>query len=353
MTLPVPGPAANREDPPRPPVARRIEHVETRHGENIVDPYYWLREKSNPEVAEYLRAEDAHTTAITKELEPFRKILYEEMLGRIKQTDLSVPVRQGRFYYYSRTEEGKQYPIYCRKAAAPDGSFDANAPEILLLDQNEMAKGLPFLSITGVVVSDDGNFLAYGTDTTGFRQYALQVKDLSSGRILPDTAERVTSMEWAADNRTLFYTTEDSITKRSCQLWRLALSGRPELIFEEKDELYSITTERTKDLKYLLLEIRSTDTWETRCLDAGSALRRAESRPPPGEGAQIRPGAPGRSLLSPDQQGGQEFPGRHRAGYGSPPRELEGARASSGRHPHRGGGPVPGALRRAKRSSWV
>jgi oligopeptidase B len=253
---------------PVPPVAQRIEHKSVWHGETVIDPYFWLREKSNPEVAKYLEAENAYTEATTKDLQPFQEVLYKEMLGRIKQTDLSVPVRKGRFYYYSRTEEGKQYPIFCRKAATADRSFDEKAGESVLLDQNAMAKGLPFLSIASMSVSDDDNLMAYSTDTTGFRQYILHVKDLRTGQILPDTAERVTSAEWAANNRTLFFTTEDKVTKRPNQLWRLNLSDKPELLFEEKDELYEIGLERTRDKKYLILEITSTDTWEMRYLDA-------------------------------------------------------------------------------------
>jgi len=258
----------NAKEARKPPVAPRVEHQEARHGEIVSDPYFWLREKSNPEVARYLEAENAYTEAMTKDLKPFEEVLYKEMLGRIKQTDLSVPVRRGKFYYYSRTEEGKQYPIYCRKAAAADGSYDVKAAEAVMLDQNEMAKGLPYLGLSGLTVSDDGNLLAYGTDTTGFRQFDLHVKDLGAARILPDTAERVTSTEWAADGKTLFFTTEDKETKRSNRAWRLALSGSPQLIYEEKDELYTVSAGRTRDRKYLLLEIRSTDTWETRVLDA-------------------------------------------------------------------------------------
>ena len=255
---------------PAPPVARRVEHKVVWHGEIVVDPYFWLREKTNPEVAKYLEAENAYTGAMTKDLKPFQEALYTEMLGRIKQTDLSVPVRQGKYYYYFRTEEGKQYPIYCRKAAAPDGSLDAKAAEFVMLDQNEMAKGLPFLSIGEASVSDDDNLLAYSTDTTGFRQYILHVKDLRTGEILPDTAERITSAEWAADSKTLLFTTEDKVTKRSDHFWRLALGGKPELLYQEMDELYDIGVGRTKDKKYVVLGIQSTDTWEMRYLDAAT-----------------------------------------------------------------------------------
>lgn len=253
-----------------PPVAPRLDHKEVRHGETVVDPYFWLREKTNPEVIKYLEAENAYTVAMTKDLKPFQEALYKEMLGRIKQTDLSVPVRRGKYFYYSRTEEGKQYPIYCRKAAAPDGSYVAKAAEFVMLDQNELAKGLPFLGIGNLAVSDDDNLLAYSTDATGFRQYVLHVKDLRTSQTLADKAERVTSVEWAADNKTLFYTTEERQTKRSNQLWRLNSGSRPELLYEEKDELYDIEADRTKDKKYLLLNIRSTDTWETRFLDSAT-----------------------------------------------------------------------------------
>ena len=253
-----------------PPVAPRIEHKAVYHGETVIDPYFWVREKTNPEVVKYLEAENAYTEAMTKDLKPFQEALYKEMLGRIKQTDLSVPVREGRYYYYSRTEEGKQYPIFCRRAAAADGSYDPKALEFVMLDQNEMAKGLKFLSIGLAIVSDDANMLAYATDTTGFRQDVLQVKDLRTGKLLPDRAERVTSVEWAADNNTLLFTTEDAVTKRSNQLWRLALGGKPELVYEEKDELFTVQAGRTKDKRYFLAQSRSTDTWEARYLDTAT-----------------------------------------------------------------------------------
>ena len=262
---------------PAPPVAERVDFSVVWHGRTFTDPYRWLREKTNPEVVKYLEAENAYTEAMTKDLAPFRETLYKEMLGRIKQTDLSVPTRQGNYYYYTRTEEGKQYPIYCRKAAAADGSLDDKAVELVLLDQNAMAEGLPFLSLGNLNVSDDDRLLAYATDTTGFRQYVLHVKDLRTGAVLPDTAERVTSGEWASDNRTLFFTTEDKVTKRSNQLWRLRLGGAPELLYEEVDELFNIGVGRTKDKKYLVLGANSTDTWEFRVLDA--AAPEGEFRP--------------------------------------------------------------------------
>jgi oligopeptidase B len=236
----------------------------------VNDPYFWLREKSNPDVAKYLEAENAYTEATTAGLAPFRDALYKEMLARIKQTDLGVPTRDGKFYYYSRTVEGQQYPLSCRKPMAADGSYRADAPELVMLDQNEMAKGLTFLGIGAAQVSDDGNLLAYSTDTTGFRQYALHVKALVARRTYADTAERVTSVEWANDNQTLFYVTEDKVTKRPNQLWRMKLGSAPVLIYEEKDELFDIGVGRTKDKRYLVLAVNSTDTWENRYLDAAT-----------------------------------------------------------------------------------
>jgi oligopeptidase B len=242
-----------------PPVAKRIEHTEVRHRATINDPYFWLRDKSNPEVVKFLEAENAYTAALTKDLRPFEERIYKEMLGRIKQTDLSVPVRRGDYLYYSRTEEGKQYAIQCRKKGGADGA------EEVLLDGNELARGHAFLGMGAFLVSDDHRMLAYTLDTTGFRQYKLFVKNLATSETLADTAERVTSVEWASDNRTLLFTTEDPLTKRPNQLWRLRL-GKPVEgpIYEEKDELFRIHVDRTRDKKYLLLGIRSTDTTETR-----------------------------------------------------------------------------------------
>jgi oligopeptidase B len=243
-----------------PPVAKRVDHRDVRHGATVVDSYYWLREKSDPEVVKYLEAENAYTDAMTKEIKGFEESLYKEMLGRIKQTDLSVPVRRGPYVYYSRTEEGKQYPTQCRRK----GNMDA--PEEVLLDLNELAKGLKFLSLGSFMVSDDARLLAYTKDTTGFRQYKLFVKDLETGQTLPDSAERVTSLEWASDNKTLFFTTEDQVTKRSDRLFRMKLGGSPVELHNESDELYRIDVGRTRDKQYLVLNIESTDTAEQRYL---------------------------------------------------------------------------------------
>ena len=248
---------------PQPPAASPKEHREVRHGATVIDNYYWLREKANPEVVQYLEAENAYTEAMTKDLQPFADSLYKEMLGHIKQTDLTVPVRRGNYLYYSRTEEGKQYPIQCRRKGAMD------APEEILLDLNELAKGHKFVSLGDFAVSDDQNLLAYTIDYAGFRQYSLHAKDLRTGEALPDTAERITSVEWAADNQTLFLTTEDETTKRSDKLWRHVLGASAfEPLYEEKDELYDIELRKTRDKRYLLLGIAAKDTTEFRYLRA-------------------------------------------------------------------------------------
>jgi oligopeptidase B len=248
---------------PQPPIARVIAHHETRYGTTVVDNYFWLREKTNPEVIKYLEEENAYTAAVTKDLKPFEDALYSEMLSHIKQTDLDVPVRRGNYLYYSRTEEGKQYPIRCRKK----GSLDAK--EEVLLDLNELGKGRKFVGLGAFVVSDDQNLLAYSIDYVGYRQFTLQVKDLRTGATLSDTMERVASLAWAADNRTLFLTTEDAITKRANRAWRHTLGEKEfEPLYEEKDETFRIGVGKTRDKKYLLLAAVSTDTTEFRYLKA-------------------------------------------------------------------------------------
>ena len=246
-----------------PPVAPKVEHTEVRHGATVVDNYFWLREKKNPEVVKYLEAENAYTGEMTKSLQPFADSLYKEMLSHVKQTDLAVPVRRGDYLYYTRTEEGKQYPIQCRRKG------EMQAPEEVLLDLNEMAKGRAFIGLGNLVVSDDQNLLAYTLDFTGFRQYTLQVKDLRTGVTLPDKVERVTSLEWAADNKTLLMTTEDEVTKRPDTLLRHVLGdSKTFTVYHEPDELYDVELSRTRDRQYLLLLIESKDTSEYRYLSA-------------------------------------------------------------------------------------
>ena len=255
--------AQNSGAAPKPPSAKKIPKSFLNHGETRVDNYFWLREKSNPEVISYLEAENAYAEAVMKPTEGLQKKLYDEMLARIKQTDTNVPYRLGDYYYYTRTEEGKQYPIYARRR----GSLDAK--EQITLDLNEMAKGLKYLAVGSYAVSDDGNLLAYTTDTTGYRQYTLRVKDLRTGEHLPEKIERVDTVMWAKDNKTLFYVTEDQVTKRSDKFWRHALgAAKSDLVLEEKDEMYDLGAYRTRDRAYIFVTSGSKTTTEARYVPA-------------------------------------------------------------------------------------
>jgi oligopeptidase B len=248
----------------QPPVARRkpVEHV--LHGDLRVDPYAWLREKENPEVVAYLHAENAYTDAVLQHSTGLQEQLYNEMLGRILQTDLSVPYLLRGYLYFTRTTEGKQYPIHCRRRDAE------GAPEELLLDLNVLAQSHSFLGLGSFEVSEDNQLLAYSIDTTGFRQYTLRLKDLRTGETLPQTIERVTSVAWASDNRTLFYTVEDQTTKRSYRLYRHILGAtQPDpLVYEETDERFRLEIARTRSGAFLLLTAASQTASEVRFLPA-------------------------------------------------------------------------------------
>jgi oligopeptidase B len=249
---------------PSPPAARKQPKVDVIHGERREDDYFWMREKSNPEVAAYLEAENAYAEAVMKPTEAFQDALYKEMLGRIQETDVDVPYRHGAYFYYSRTEQGRQYPIFCRK----EGSLQA--PEEVTLDINELAQGHTFMALGAYAVSDDGRLLAYSTDSTGFRQYDLFIKDLRTGQTAPALAQRTGSAAWAADNRTLFYTVEDEATKRQYRLYRhrLGAASADEIVYEETDEAFNIGVGRTRSRAFLVLGIGSLTTAEARVLPA-------------------------------------------------------------------------------------
>jgi oligopeptidase B len=259
-------PAARaQQSVPQPPVAAKKQHTVQIHGYTLTDDYFWLREKSNPEVIKYLEAENAYTEALMEATKPLQDTLYNEMYNRIKQTDLSVPSRIGEYFYYSRTEEGKQYSYMCRRK----GSMQA--PEEILLDLNKLAEGQKYLGLGAYSVSNDGNWLAYSTDTTGYRQFNLHVKDLRSGQTLGENIERVGSIVWASDNKTVFYTTEDAVSKRSNMFWRHAVGAQgSDLVYEEKDELFDIGASRSLDKKVIFLSIFAKTSTEARYLPADS-----------------------------------------------------------------------------------
>ncbi|MGA2807180.1 MAG: S9 family peptidase [Terracidiphilus sp.] len=253
-----------------PPVARK-EHKETPlHGTVLVDDYAWLRDKPNPEVTAYLEAENAYAEAVMAPLAGLREELYGEMLSHVKQTDVSVPFRDGGWWYYTRTEEGRQYAIHCRKRGNAAGQ-EEGAPEEVILDGNLLSEGHAFFSIGGTDVTGDGRWLAYTTDTTGFRQYTLHIKDLDTGETLADEVERVGSVVWAADNRTLFYTVEDEEQKRQYQLWRhIRATPHAEdvLVYQEDDERFNLGAGRTRDGKFVVMESASHITTESWVLPA-------------------------------------------------------------------------------------
>jgi oligopeptidase B len=198
-----------------PPVAPKHSTRLGKHGETRVDDYHWLRNKQDSAVIDYLQAENTYAEAIIKPLKPLEDTLYREMLGRIQETDLSVPYRLRSWLYYSRTEAGKQYPILCRKSATDE----ERAPEHVLLDMNQLAEDKSFMAIGTIALSENDRFYAFTNDTTGFRQYTLQIKDLHTGTLLRMQRQRVTSVAWASVNQSLFYSTDVTVTKRSNQLW--------------------------------------------------------------------------------------------------------------------------------------
>jgi oligopeptidase B len=247
----------------QPPVAKKESHPLQIHGDTLQDDYYWLRNKGTPEVEEYLNREMAFAKSFMKPTEGLQQRLYDEMVSKIQQTDTNVPYRERGFFYYSRTEAGKQYPIHCRKK----GSLDA--PEEVVLDVNQLAEGKKFMSVAAMETSPDGNLLAYLTDDTGFRQYTLHVKDLRTGQLGPEAVERATAVEWTEDGKSLLYSVEHPQTKRSFQVLRHVLgASKDTLVYEEKDERFGVEVWKSRDRKYLFVDSSSHTTSEVRFLPA-------------------------------------------------------------------------------------
>jgi oligopeptidase B len=260
----------------QPPIARKATKETALHGAVLTDDYAWLRDKDNPDVTAYLEAENAYAEAVMKPLDGLRDSLYQEMLSHVKQTDVSVPFRDGLWWYLTRTEEGKQYAIHSRQRGTASGP-EVNAPEQVILDGNQLAEGQAFFDIGATDISRDGRWLAYTTDTTGFRQYTLHIKDLATGETLPGEVERVGSVTWAADNRTLFYTVEDEEQKRQYQLWRHTCGGQDKngtphsddvLVYQDDDERFNLGAGRTRDGKFIVMESASHITTESWVLPA-------------------------------------------------------------------------------------
>ena len=275
-------PIAAQEKQLKSPVAGLKPYQFDFHGQKIDDPYAWMKDKKNPDVITYLNAENAYREELTSHLKPFEEKLYKEMLSHIKQTDLGVPTRDNGYWYYSRTEEGKQYPYYCRKKG------ELTAAEEILLDVNKLAEGQKFLSAQPSGVSDDGTRYAYLTDTTGFREYYLSIKDLQTGKLLEDKLTKIAGFTWAADGKSVFYVVEDA-AKRPHKLFRHQI-GEPltkdVLVYEEKDELYRLGIRRTHDKKYLIHFSDSSTTSEESILDRATPTEEFKIVAPRTEGVE-------------------------------------------------------------------
>ncbi|MEW6051841.1 MAG: S9 family peptidase [Candidatus Zixiibacteriota bacterium] len=250
---------------PTPPVAKIIPKVDTSFGDIRTDNYYWLREKTSPDVISYLEAENAYTDSVMKHTDPLQKKLYDEMLGRIKETDLTVPVKHDDYYYYSRTEEGKPYSIYCRKYKSLDSA------EQVILDVNELAKGHDYLAVGVLDVSPNHQMLAYAYDTAGSERLALRFKDLKTGVVLPEVIGNTTyETSWSTDNKTLFYVTLDDAA-RAYKLWRHTLGEDPAkdvLVYHEPDSAFSVGITLSKDKAFLLMRLTSLVSSEVRYVAA-------------------------------------------------------------------------------------
>ncbi|MGL5881247.1 MAG: S9 family peptidase, partial [Xenococcaceae cyanobacterium] len=253
------------QDKLSPPIAQKQPHTHSIHGDERSDNYYWLRDRINPEVIAYLEAENQYTEAMMQHTESLQTDLYKEMLSRIQETDLSVPSRKDNYYYYTRTEEGKAYSIYCRKKDSLD------APEEILLDQNQLAEGHEYFALGVLSVSPNHKILAYSVDTTGAEKYTLYFLDLNTreaySQSIPDTYY---SFVWANDNQTVFYTKVDS-ANRPERLFRHVLSETVEndvLVYQETDEAYFLSVGKTNSDAYIILNLGSMVTSEIHFLNA-------------------------------------------------------------------------------------
>ncbi|MCP3957623.1 MAG: S9 family peptidase [bacterium] len=258
--------ASVRKGMPEPPTAKIAPHELEQHGHRRVDDYYWLKKREDPEVVSYLEAENAYFDAVMQHTEPLQETLYEEIVGRIKKDDNSVPYKRDGYYYYTRFVEGGEYPLHCRKK----GTLDAE--EEIMLDGNELAAGHEFFALRGLRVSSGQDILAYGVDTVGRRFYTLKLKNLTTGESLPDVIPDVTpNSAWANDNRTLFYTRQHPDNLRWYRIYRHVLGTDPaedELVYEEADETFTSFVYKTRSKKFVMIGSFQTLSSELRYLDA-------------------------------------------------------------------------------------
>ena len=261
------GPACRKaETGPQPPVAEKVKAEFREFGNVRVDNYYWLRERENPKVLEYLKAENEYLKAVLRPTEALQEKLYREIIGRIKPTDLSVPYRDNGYYYYSRYEQGQDYPVYCRKK----GTLEA--PEEVLLDGSAMSQGQPFFSLLGLEVSPDNSLLAYAVDTVSRRLYTQRFKNLVTGETLADEIPNTLGLAgWANDDKTVFYVLKDTSTLRPYAVLRHVL-GTPAVedreVFREPDDAFTVSVYKSKSKKYVVIASESTLSTEYWLLDA-------------------------------------------------------------------------------------
>ncbi len=250
----------------QPPVAKIISKTLEKHGDQRIDNYYWLNERENPEVIDYLNKENEYYQKSTAHTKPFQDELFLEMKARIKEDDSSVPYLYNGYYYITRFEKGKDYPIYSRKK----GSLDAK--EEIMFDCNEMAKGQAYFNLSGLNISEDNKWVAFGVDLVSRRQYTIQIKNLETGEILPVKLENTTGgSTWAGDNKTLFYTRKDAQTLRSDKIYKHTLGTEATadtMVFHEKDDTFNTFVYKEKSKKYLVIGSSSTLTSEYQILDA-------------------------------------------------------------------------------------
>ena len=255
-----------------PPIAAKVPKVDTIHGTAVVDNYAWFRDRNNPSVIAHLNAENAYTESMTAGTQGLRDALYAELVGRIKETDLSVPSWDAPYWYYTRTEQGQPYPIFCRKLKTLE------AAEEIIFDQNAEAKGRKFFSLGGFDVSPDHNLLALLIDTTGYEDFTLRVKDLRTGKYLRDRKEKLGfGLAWASDNQTLFYMSTDS-AKRGDRVWRhtVGTSVRTDVsVYHEPNVLFNVGVQRLRSGKFIAISSGSFTQGDTRVIDAAHPMRPA------------------------------------------------------------------------------
>ncbi|MCT4629297.1 S9 family peptidase [Winogradskyella sp.] len=250
-----------------PPSAKKIPHQLEKHNDIRIDNYFWMNDRDQPDVIEYLNAENSYCDSQMVHTKVFQKDLFEEMKARIKEDDSSVPYKYNGYWYITKFEKGKDYPIYSRKKDTLDN------PEELLFDCNEMAKDHSYFKLVGISISPDNKLVSYGIDTSGRRQYTIYIKDTKTHKVATDRIDNTTgSSSWANDNKTLFYTKKDEITLRAYQIYKHKLGEKKEdeLVFEEKDDTFGTAVYKSKSRKYIIIACYSTLTNEYHILNANN-----------------------------------------------------------------------------------